>query len=126
MQKRSGSTGLRLAAMTFLVTGLAAVGISGCGGLDEKECLKLRGEAFEIVNEAHPCGSDADCELSSWPGCERPISSKNKARIDPLAAKFTEGKCKDEEARECPEPPTVYCKQGLCVFRHEAGETEGK
>ncbi|MEM1033847.1 MAG: hypothetical protein AAGN82_26165 [Myxococcota bacterium] len=117
----AGSRARGVAAM-WLATLTVAVGPAGCGGLDEAQCTVLRGEAFEIVNEAHTCGSDAECELSAWPGCERPINTKGLARVEAVATKWNEGKCQEEEeARVCPEPPTVYCKQGLCVFRHRPG-----
>ncbi len=99
---------------------------AACGGLKEEECLKIRGQAFDILNDQnrdapHTCGDDADCHASEWPGCPMPINTKNKDRIAPLKAKFDEGKCKDEPM-QCPEAPLMYCKQGLCVKKHVAGE----
>jgi hypothetical protein len=90
--------------------------------LSEEECRAVRSEAFEIVNKAHTCNDDTECAPTNWPGCARPSSSKALAKIEPLHKKFTEGQCKDPDARACPETPVVYCKQGLCVFRHRAGE----
>ena len=50
-----------------------------------------------------------------------PLNSKNRAKVLPLKEKFDEGKCV-EPPTECPEVPLIYCKQGLCVKKHEAGE----
>jgi hypothetical protein len=96
-------------------------------GLKEEECLKIRGEAYDIVNDAkmenpHTCGEDADCEPSEWPGCAMPVNLKNRDRIAPLKVKFDEGSCV-EPTQECPDKPLMYCKQGLCVKQHKAGET---
>lgn len=99
--------------------------VAACG-LSEEECLKIRGEAFDIINDQardspHTCADDADCHASEWPGCPMPINTKNRDKIAPLKKKFDEGKCTDEE-QKCPETPLMYCKQGLCVKKHEAGE----
>lgn len=94
---------------------------AGCDGLSEQECSDLRGKAFEIVNEAHPCNSDEDCVGTAWPGCMKPVSTKNNDRIVPLMEKFKKGKCKEPE-RDCRNPPEVYCKQGLCVVRERPPE----
>jgi hypothetical protein len=93
----------------------------GCESrLKPEECDTLRGQAFEILNKAQPCASDADCQQSEWPGCEKPLSKKSAdEQIAPLKAKFTEGKCEEKKV-ECRKPPPVYCKQGLCVHK-EAG-----
>lgn len=96
-------------------------GLMACNDLDKEACLKLRGEAYDIVNEAHTCNDDADCLPSEWPGCAKPLNTKNQDRITPIKQKFDEGSCEDE-AQTCPETPLIYCKQGLCVSLHEAGE----
>ncbi len=92
---------------------------TGCG-LSESECMGLRTQAFDIINESHTCNDDTDCLASEWPGCGKPLNVKNEARVRPHKDKFEEGKCK-EPARDCREIPEVYCKQGLCVFRETVG-----
>jgi hypothetical protein len=109
---------------SVLVVGMLA-GSSGCG-LSEEECLKIRGEAFDILNDharenPHTCADDAACNASEWPGCAMPVNTKNLEKIGPLKAKFDEGNCTEPPA-ECPEVPVMYCKQGLCVKLHSAGE----
>jgi len=102
--------------------GLAAALVCGVGcNLGDEECLKLRGAAYDIINEAHTCNDDADCFPSEWPGCPRPANMKNIARVKDYKGKFDDGGCKEEQS-SCPDTPEVYCKQGLCVFRHKAGE----
>lgn len=103
----------------FLLLTLTAVGCNG--KLSEEECDKLRTDGFDVLNRAHPCNSDEDCVGSEWPGCMKPVSSKNAADLQPLSEKFKKGKC-EEPKRKCPDPPEVYCKQGLCVFRHRPPE----
>ena len=101
------------AALGWLLVGLIAA--AGCN-LSDEECLKVRTEAFDIINESHVCGDDSDCYRTEWPGCGKPVSSKNLARLDPLQEKFDTGGCKEEPA-DCRNAPEVYCKQGLCVLR---------
>lgn len=109
----------RLATLLGSVV-LALVGAftaAGCESkLDPAVCDQIRGEAFEMLNKAHPCANDSDCRQSEWPGCEKPVSNENHGKIAPMQAKFTEGKC-EEKKMECRKPPPVYCKQGLCVTR---------
>ncbi len=91
--------------------------------LEPKECLKLREDAFELLNKAQHCNTDADCRLSDWPGCAKPLSMATYDKIKPMKAASAKGKC--EEAKiDCREAPEVYCKQGLCVHR-EKGTPEG-
>lgn len=105
---------------TMAMASVAAA--AGCeGSLSEQECSGLRSQAFEIVNEAHPCNSDEDCVGTEWPGCMKPVSSKNADRIRPLMEKFKKGKCQEPE-QDCRTPPEVYCKQGLCVVRERPPE----
>lgn len=102
---------------------LAFLGALGCGNkLDDAKCEVLRSEAFDIINAAHVCADDADCVPTSWPGCAKPVSSKNKTRVAELKEKFDQGKCVEAKAN-CRETPEIYCKQGLCVFRELAGQT---
>lgn len=95
------------------------VSLAGCG-LSESECRALRSEAYDIINESHTCNDDTDCNASEWPGCGKPLNTKNESRVEPLKGKFDEGKC-TEPPSECREVPEVYCKQGLCVFRETVG-----
>ena len=102
----------------------AAVALAGCESkLDTKECDKLRGEAFDLVNKGQQCNTDADCRQSEWPGCERAVSNATYDKIKPMADSFKKGKC-EEPKMECRKPPEAYCKQGLCVHR-EKGVPEG-
>jgi hypothetical protein len=101
----------------------------GCNQPVEK-CRDLRSQAFDILTgQAHPCSSDADCFPSDWPGCDQPVSGKSRDKIAEIKQQFDEGGCishpeiATEENRECREPPIVYCKQGLCVFREKAGQS---
>jgi hypothetical protein len=102
--------------------------LSGCNDLSEEECLKLRGQAYEIINVQcdgclpHTCNDDTDCIGTTWPGCIKPVNKKNLEKVSALEKKFKEGSCKEEE-QTCPDAPDVYCKQGLCVFRHRPGES---
>jgi hypothetical protein len=94
-----------------------------CGKLDAKECDKLRGDAFDIVNKAQHCNTDTDCRQSAWPGCAKPLSNQTFDEIKPMADAYKKGQC-EEPKTECKPPPEVYCKQGLCVHR-ELGTPEG-
>ncbi|HEY4116362.1 MAG TPA: hypothetical protein VGM56_00850 [Byssovorax sp.] len=116
---------LRVLAAAALTTIAAAPFAVGCSSsMEPKECDKIRGEAFELLNKAQHCDSDADCRQSEWPGCAKPLSNKTFDTLKPMKDSFTKGKC-EEPKIECKEPPTVYCKQGLCVHR-EKGIPEGQ
>lgn len=102
----------------------ACAALAGCDNkMDVKECDKLRGEAFDLVNKGQQCNTDADCRQSEWPGCERAVSNATYDKIKPMSDAFKNGKC-EEPKMECRKPPEAYCKQGLCVHR-EKGMTEG-
>jgi len=103
----------------WLVAFVTAV---GCNSVDKSQCESFRGEAFDIINTAHVCADDADCVPTNWPGCSKPVNSKNKARVLEIKDKFDKGKCVEDKAT-CRETPEIYCKQGLCVFRELAGQT---
>jgi hypothetical protein len=99
---------------------LALLVAPGCEKrMEPEECDKIRGEAFQMLNKAQLCATDADCKQSEWPGCEKPVNGKTSDALKPMQTSFTEGKC-EEKKLECRKPPPVYCKQGLCVHR-EAG-----
>ena len=106
---------------------LAALALPLAGGcnssMDPKECIQLRVDAFELLNKAQHCNSDADCRQSEWPGCAKPLSMASNEKIAPMREAFTKGKCEEAKA-DCREPPPVYCKQGLCVHR-DKGTPEG-
>ena len=100
--------------------------VAGCGK-SEEECNEIRGQAYEIINVQcegclpHTCNDDTDCIGTSWPGCMKPVNKKNLDKIAAFEKQFKEGSCKEDE-QTCPDAPDVYCKQGLCVFRHRPGE----
>ena len=59
--------------MMRLAAALALVLLAGCSNkMDPKECDKLRGDAFDLLNKAQFCNTDVDCKPSDWPGCCRP------------------------------------------------------
>lgn len=115
---------VRLASAVFAVLGLSLPLLYGCEDkMEAKECDRIRGEAFDLLNKAQHCDTDADCLQSDWPGCAKPLSKATSEQIKPMKASYQKGKC-DEPKIECKEPPQVYCKQGLCVHR-EKGTPEG-
>jgi hypothetical protein len=94
----------------------------GCSGkMDSKECDKIRGEAFDAINKAQHCNTDADCSQSQWPGCSRAVNNKTIDAVKPMAENFKKGQC-EETKLECKPSPDAYCKQGLCVHREKAQE----
>jgi hypothetical protein len=115
---------LSLPLATLALAALAIPLWGACSNsLEPKECLKLRVDAFDLLNKAQHCNNDADCRQSDWPGCAKPLSMASYDKIKPMKESFTKGKC--EEAKvDCREAPEVYCKQGLCVHR-EKGTPEG-
>lgn len=117
------SSSLALASLPLALLASLAL-LSGCESkMDPKECDKLRGEAFELVNKAQHCNTDADCRQSDWPGCAKPLSNANQEKIKPMTDQYKGGKCEEPKV-DCKPPPDVYCKQGLCVHR-EKGAPEG-
>jgi len=118
--RRSALAPLALAAFAALALPLW----SGCSSdLDQNACLKLREDAFEVLNKAQHCNNDSECRQSDWPGCAKPESQASFDKIKPSKDAFTKGKCVEAKA-DCREPPEVFCKQGLCVHR-EKGTPEG-
>ena len=111
------SPSLVLSSSLALLASLAL--LSGCENkMDPKECDKLRGDAFELLNKAQHCNTDADCRQSDWPGCAKPLSNATQDKIKPLADQYTGGKCEEPKV-DCKSPPDAYCKQGLCVHREK-------
>src|SRR5215831_16587997 len=103
----------------LLVVPVIVVAAMACSGkLDEKECDKLRGDAFDILNKAQKCAVDADCRQSEWPGCPKPLSNQTFDQLKPMAGAYKKGKC-EEPKTDCKPAPEVYCKQGLCVHREK-------
>lgn len=98
--------------------------LAGCESkMEPKECDKIRGDAFEMLNKAQHCNADPDCHQSEWPGCAKPVSQSTLDQLKPMAESYKKGKC-DEPKIECKAPPESYCKQGLCVHR-ELGAPPG-
>jgi hypothetical protein len=115
---------LRLSLASLALGAVALLAVGGCSKeMDPKECMKLREDAFDLVNKAQHCNSDADCRQSDWPGCAKPMSQESYEKVKPMKDSFTKGKCQEAKP-DCREPPEVYCKQGLCVHR-EKGTPEG-
>lgn len=103
---------------------VAALFVAACSSkLETKECDKLRGDAFDLLNKGQQCNTDADCRQSDWPGCAKPVSNANWDKIKPMGDAYKKGQC-EEPKIDCKAPPEVYCKQGLCVHR-EKGTPEG-
>jgi hypothetical protein len=110
---------LRLSLASLALAALALPAFGGCSNsMDPKDCMKLREDAFELVNNAQHCNSDADCRQSDWPGCARPLSQETYGKVKPMKESFAKGKCQETKP-DCREPPEVYCKQGLCVHREK-------
>jgi hypothetical protein len=105
-----------LVALSFSVVAFTP----GCKSdkLEAKQCDKLRGDAFDLVNKGQQCSVDTDCQQSDWPGCKKPVSKANAEKIRPWAEAFKKGECEEPKV-ECKAPPEVYCKQGLCVHREK-------
>lgn len=103
---------------------VAFVSLLGCSNkLEPKECDKLRGEGFDLINAAQHCNTDQDCSQSKWPGCARAVNAKTASSAGLIAEKYKKGEC-EEPKMTCKDPPEAYCKQGLCVHR-EKGAPEG-
>jgi len=114
---------MRSAVSLSFVFVLACVLAPACSSsLDQKECDKLRGDAFDMLNKAQHCNNDADCRESEWPGCPKPLSMKTFDELKPMAEKYKKGKC-EEPKTECKAAPEVYCKQGLCVHREKSASS---
>src|SRR5215468_9167383 len=97
---------LRSTLAALSACALAAPLWGGCSNsLDKNECLKIRAEAFELINKAQHCNNDADCRQSDWPSCPKPVSMETYGKVRPMKETFTKGKCEDtkDQCREAPE-----------------------
>jgi hypothetical protein len=107
---------IRIVALALFASSVA------CSKMDNKDCGKLREDAFAILNAASVCSSDADCKPSEWPGCPKPVSASGFATIHGMMEKFQTGKC-EEKPNVCKPGPEVFCQEGLCGFRYKASPT---
>lgn len=119
---RPGNLARALAA-AVAAAAVAVLGFAGCSSkLEDKECTKLKIEAFDVVNKAQHCNNDVDCKGSFWPDCGKPLSAVNGEEIKKKEDAYYAGKC--EEAKpDCKDTTPIYCKQGLCT-RKEKGAPE--
>jgi hypothetical protein len=98
---------------------------AACSKMDPQECMKVRDQAFELINQANNCSSDADCKPTEWPGCKKPVSGENFAKIHGMMETFQKGKC-EEKPNQCPkDSPPTYCAEGICAFRYKGQPGEG-
>jgi hypothetical protein len=102
--------------VTFLFAPLLSL---ACSKMDPKECTKLRDGAYELVNQANNCSSDADCRATEWPGCKKPVSGENFTKIHGMMGSFQKGKCEEPPAQKCADVPATYCAEGICAFRYK-------
>jgi len=105
---------------------LIIASLTACGKMDPQECKKLRDGAFELINTASVCTTDADCKESEWPGCAKPISVTSFDKIHAMMESFTKGKCEDPPKGKCQQTPKIFCQEGLCAFRYKPFEGEMK
>jgi hypothetical protein len=89
--------------------------------MDPKDCAKLKEAAFEVVNQANVCSSNADCKPSTWPGCPKPLNPANTDKVKASMDAFQKGQC-EEGKMNCPPPPASYCQEGICAFRYKPEE----
>jgi hypothetical protein len=98
---------------------VAALGLAACNKMSPEECTKLRDSAFELINSANMCSTDADCKPSEWPGCVKPVNATNFDKIHAMMESTKKGKC-EEKPTQCKPAPQVYCQEGICGFRYKA------
>lgn len=114
---------LHRAAAAALLLATAALAAAGCSGkMEEKECTKLKIEAFDILNKPQHCNTDADCSPSTWPDCAKPLSGANMEEIKKRSETYFTGKC-EETKPACTDTTPVYCKQGLCTRKEKGAES---
>jgi hypothetical protein len=101
--------GAALAIATFLVCP-----VTGCH--DEKACLALRQQGFEIINGLHTCTDDTDCRTSVWPTCGKPLNAASEGRLRNLEAEAEKAGCPRETER-CELQEAAYCDRNFCVVR---------
>lgn len=113
---------LHRAATALLLCAATALGLAGCSSkMEEKECTKLKIEAFDILNKAQHCNTDADCSPSTWPDCSKPLSEASNGEIKKKSEAYFAGQC-EETKPACTDTTPIYCKQGLCVRKEKAAE----
>jgi hypothetical protein len=93
--------------------------LAACSKMSPEECTKLRDSAFELINTANMCSSDAECKPSEWPGCTKPVNAANFDKIHAMMESTKKGKC-EEKPTQCKPPLPVYCQEGICGFRYKA------
>ena len=104
----------------FLVPALALLALlAACNKMSPEECTKQRNTAFELINSANMCSTDADCKPSEWPGCVKPVNVTNFDKIHAMMESTKKGKCEEKPA-QCKPAPQVYCQEGICGFRYKA------
>jgi hypothetical protein len=115
-------------SLSFIVPLIALPALSLVGGacskMDPAECTKLRDGAYVLINQANNCSTDADCRPTEWPGCQKPVSGENFAKIHGMMESFQKGKC-EEKPTKCQEVPKTYCAEGICAFRYKGQPGEG-
>lgn len=111
--------------LSFVPKLASLVLLAGCSKLDPQECMKLKDQAFELINQANSCSTDADCRPTEWPGCKKPVSGENFSKIHGMMETFQKGKCQ-EKPNQCPkDSPPTYCAEGICAFRYKGQPGEG-
>jgi hypothetical protein len=110
------------AALVIAAAATLAFSVGCENKMEPKECDKIRGEAFDLLNKAQHCNTDVDCRQSDWPGCQKPESQATFDKVKPMKEAFEKGKC-EETKSDCKPPPEVFCKQGLCVHREKGADS---
>jgi hypothetical protein len=107
-----------IAALIALASSFIILAPACSNKMEPKDCDKIRGDAFDIMNKGQQCNTDADCQQSDWPGCPKPVSHATSDTLKKMSDSYKKGQC-DEPKVDCKSPPEVYCKQGLCVHREK-------
>jgi hypothetical protein len=92
----------------------------GCDRMPADKCGELRSQAFDIINGSHTCMEDADCTVSHWPGCPKPINLKTEAHVEELREQFRAGRC-ESTVPSCKTPPGAFCDRNFCILRTRSG-----
>ncbi len=98
---------------------------AGCSSkMEEKDCTKLKIEAFDLVNKPQHCNTDTDCKGSVWPDCAKPLSEANATEIKKRSDAYYTGQC-EEKKLDCKDETPIYCKQGLCTRKEKGAAPAG-